>query len=54
MVLDNGQIVWVANYPYGYCNPYEPHEVNIRPSKRTMKAFRDYIDFIGVNMGEKK
>lgn len=35
--------IWVGNYPYAFCIPYG-WGVEVRPSRRTIKRFRDYIE----------
>ena len=30
-------IIWTSNYPYAAFHPYEPKQMRIRPSRRTIK-----------------
>ena len=33
-----GKEIWVANYPHGCFNPINRHRMDIRPSRRTIRA----------------
>lgn len=44
--------VWIGNYPYSYGVPYRISRAGVRPSRRTIRRLREYIDAKSVDEWE--
>lgn len=44
LVSINNVHVWISNYPYAFARPFIPYKIDIRPSRRTIERFRNFID----------